>query len=427
MFGFLKPTQFIPQWRRSYARVCQYQRKLFGLSSLPFLSYEATLLYQLLSDLGEIPSLDENQPTCCRLRRLSGSPQADEKVGTYSAAFGVVLAGIKLDDDVRDSGRLAMRILRRKYRRQVDKARKALDSIAPGSTDAIDSAVESHLKLEASTVSNLDDYLQPTGNGFCSVFAGCSTQHATLLGEVGMHVGKAIIAWDCAVDYERDRIRGEFTPLQSQQDVDASFAKCLRELGHLGWKLPPASVSREVVASVVHRVQNRMRTPTIEPVKLLERWGFIRQRGFTYAGCDGCEAICGITECCGGVAEAGACCGEVGAADATCCASDFACCCVHPNSGAVCYDCGGTTKKEPTAQQQNNSTTTGNKSPYGSYVGQYGIATTLLNPMGQVLINDQTIPAKVSTSRLISEGTYIRVVDADDFGVVVSDTQKLAP
>ena len=73
MFGFLALRQKIPEWRRSYARMCQVQRYLFGLTALPFLSYEATFLYQLAIDLHLPPELDTNSPVCCLLKRLGRS------------------------------------------------------------------------------------------------------------------------------------------------------------------------------------------------------------------------------------------------------------------------------------------------------------------------------------------------------------------
>ena len=39
MFGFLAPQQRIPKWRQAYARIFQFQRQLYGLTSLPFMRY----------------------------------------------------------------------------------------------------------------------------------------------------------------------------------------------------------------------------------------------------------------------------------------------------------------------------------------------------------------------------------------------------
>ena len=83
----------------------------FGVSSLPFLSYESVLLYLLTTGCGLNPGPPETTPTCCRLRtsRLHRE-EPDSRFAQFSAAFEVLLGLIKLDDDVRDEGRLISRL-----------------------------------------------------------------------------------------------------------------------------------------------------------------------------------------------------------------------------------------------------------------------------------------------------------------------------
>ena len=87
MFGFFRPGGRLVRWRQSYARICQTQRRLFGLTSLPFLSYEATLLYQLAIDFGLIPLLPESAPQCCRLGGLRNAGQQQDAGGAEFAAI----------------------------------------------------------------------------------------------------------------------------------------------------------------------------------------------------------------------------------------------------------------------------------------------------------------------------------------------------
>lgn len=148
MFGFLAPRQKIPEWRRSYARVCQVQRHLFGLTSLPFLSYEATFLYQLAIDLNLASPLTDRDPVCCRLRRLDRFRVSHDKAAIFAAAFGMMLAGVKLEDDVHDSGNWFNRSLHWHYRHRILKATKLLASFTPSLPDAVSSAVARHMRLE---------------------------------------------------------------------------------------------------------------------------------------------------------------------------------------------------------------------------------------------------------------------------------------
>ena len=44
-----------------------------------------------------------------------------------------------------------------------------------------------------------------------------------LAGSIGNQIGKAIIAFDCAVDFERDQKKGDFNPLENPEQVQSSL------------------------------------------------------------------------------------------------------------------------------------------------------------------------------------------------------------
>lgn len=429
MFGFLSPRTRLPQWRRSYARVCQHQRALFGLSSLPFLSYEAAFLYQAACDSGLISQLPGSAPTCCKLRRLREAEPDDRSVGRYAAAFGMLLAGIKLDDDVADSGRVGNRLLRWKYRKQVATARSVLDRHSPGLVAQTESIVAEHMRLEAlATPPPLEDYTAPTGRGFGLLFEQLHPGDGTTFRSLGEAIGRAIIAWDCAVDFEFDRIHGHYTPLNSQSDVEDALHFCRLQLATAGWQLPVGSVSRKLLLSVSQRVAARMQqVPRREPTRLLERWGLIREKGFAYAGCDGCEAACAVTECCGGGAE---CCGGIaecaecgGAAGSAGCCAEQPVCCIVPDAACCCGDAyfsccdrASTGDKQPSGTGRKLSG--GNTSMFEPYLGHSG-RSALLDPIGYVEINGEQLAARSESGGIIDAGTVVTVVGTDEFGVVV--------
>jgi hypothetical protein len=84
------------------------------------MSYEAAFLYRLAIDFKLLPELPQSAAQCCRLRRLRNAEDApDFQAASFAATFGVVLAGIKLQDDVQDSGRWFNRLLLAKYQRQI--------------------------------------------------------------------------------------------------------------------------------------------------------------------------------------------------------------------------------------------------------------------------------------------------------------------
>ena len=419
MFGFLKPTGRISEWRQSYARVCQTQRRMFGLTSLPFLSYEATFLYQLAVDSRLIPALSSDAPECCRLRRLRNpEQQPDTAVAEFCAAFGMLLAGVKLQDDADDHGRWHNKFALWKYRQQVQSASHHLEGISQGLTEQIQVILRQHKQSEVSgTATSIEDYCRPTGDGFALLFRSLATLaggSCALFDSIGRHVGHAIISWDCAVDFHQDQIYGEFNPLESAAEADDSLRFCLLELAKLGWALPAEdSVCSQVIQSVSRRVHARLhRTDNhVCRTSMLERWGLVRAKGYQYARCDGCE-ICAVAECgeCGcaaaqGVAEGASCCfsGSPGSP----------CCC----DALCCWGSGCSSNEEKNKETVHPVTTL--PSLYEQFHGRDGIAFGDLNPQGFVMIDEQRLPGRADGGSYIADGTKVRVVKTDPMGVTV--------
>jgi hypothetical protein len=182
-------------------------------------------------------------------------------------------------------------------------------------------------------------------------------------------------------------------------------------LATIGWMLPDGSVSRDVIASVATRVRSRrFAEPIPHPVRRLERWGLLRERGYSYAKCDGCDALCAVGECCECIGGAG----EVAAAGSSC---DFCCCdCFCCASNSSCGDCGPPQKA--TAESAGPKSADG-PTPYAEHHGKHGTADSGLNPSGYVRIGEQRLPAKSHSGTMIASGKPVTVVRTDAFGVSV--------
>lgn len=416
MFGFLSPLRPARKWRQSYARVCQYQHRLFGITSLPFLSYEATFLYQLAVDFRLIPELPEDVVTCCRLRKMRQvEKQPDHKFGSFAAAFGLILAGVKLSDDVQDSNRWFQRLLNWKYRRQIRKAHNFMRLKSPGLLDEIASCLRRHAQLETNpTGATLESAVVPTGDGFSAVFLSAAelfaagsmpTEHSEFsrtFAQIGKHIGRAIISWDCAVDFEHDLMKGHFNPLRTIEEVSGALDMCRLELARAGWLCPPYSVSASVLESVIARVQNRQAAgrPICNPVRL-ERWGLLRQQGFAYARCDGCEALCAGAECVSACPD--------------CCAAGCECVpwmVTDKQCGPRCgHEQPPTTPVSPKPETPDAETI---------FNGLEAVTEGALTPVGFVRMDGQRVPARTSSGQFIATNTRVRVDKLDQFGVHVS-------
>jgi hypothetical protein len=231
MFGFLNPVTHTGTYRQVYARCCQHHQLHYGLRSLPFLSYESIFLFLCwLDSSGASPSVLPQQ-RCCRLRQGGiDSRSLDFAIGQFCAAANLLLARMKLDDDVRDEESLmargAARVLAGDFRR----AQRYFVDMDPHFDATVRRAVEAHLAVEARADRvSLDEYVQPTADAFGYLFRllarvpGMQVDGARL-SALGRCIASAVIAFDCYVDWRRDQQRGSFNPLRSRDDREAAGA-----------------------------------------------------------------------------------------------------------------------------------------------------------------------------------------------------------
>lgn len=266
MFGMLSPARHSLAYRATYARCCQHHRRVNGISALPWLSYEAVLLYQVAADAGAVRVTDLPQVRCCKLRPLPAKTD-DRDVGTFCAHMGSLLASIKVSDDRRDGGGLRSRLLGWLYRRRFAASRAYFRRFDSNFEARVEGFVRDHLRLERPGVPiDLTDYTGPTGAAFGYVFALMArllaTQgHEGLLRSLGERIGAAIIAFDCAADRDRDRRRGDFNPLPDGPEAiqialalsgeKLRLARCLCEDA-----FGPGSLAAQTLRGVSDRVSN---------------------------------------------------------------------------------------------------------------------------------------------------------------------------
>lgn len=340
MFGFLRGSNCDRLYRQAYARCCQAQHRNLGVTSLAFLSYEGVFAYVLSIDAGWTPRPEPDGPLCCRLRKAPRrGTVSDDPAARFAAAVGLTLAAVKLEDDVRDRRSWVAHLALWWYRRAFDGVRATLESWRPEITQRLMAAIADHLQLEQSAGPlAIAEYVEPTARAFGELFSVLPTacgrpadSRQSAIRDIGADVGRAIIAFDCAVDWRWDRARGDFNPLPDEDAVEESrrfavsclvraAARCRREFGE-------AACSARVLEAVNRRVQavSSVRDwPSCERTQ--ERWGLRRELGFTYAKCDGgCD--CGGCDCVG----------------CDCSGCDFSGCggCEVVHCGDPCVACGG--------------------------------------------------------------------------------------
>ncbi|QDU57258.1 DUF5685 family protein [Aeoliella mucimassa] len=428
MFGFMRGNRSDTTYRQVYAACCQAQRRHFGLTSLFFHSYEAIFLYLLAIDAQACDSPPDTAVTCCRLRnRLDSWPGFDVERARFGNAFALILAATKLDDDVRDDRSLVARLLRWRLRRPIAESRDYFSHLDPQFEHVVADFIAQHLRLErtADEPLSIEDYCAPTANAFGYFFQLFAEQLAAdstvrdAVQQIGSSIGAAILSFDCAVDYARDRQRGSFNPLANTRDVQRALDYSLHCLAEAGWRCTqtfgPAAATGRVVRAVFDRVAHRQAALLAPPsIKKRKRRGLLTtyrayRRGFCVCDCGGCDGPGCDGGCDGGCCDAPG--GDALGGDA----SNIDC--------LICVDCCGgcnpgdlrdsKRKNSPTMPLESNS-----PSSPSPMVGMTAFTFGPLNPSGYISLGGKTVPAR-SRGEWIGDDTEVQVIAEDSFGLIV--------
>lgn len=414
MFGFLRSAPDHLAWRRAYSRCCQGVRREHGLRAVPWLSYESVALYLAASDLGGIPRPPESWPTCCKLRagrNLSSAP--DAVVLRYCAAAGLLLLGVKLEDDVRDSGSWAARLIRWNLRKPIRRAGATLNGFDAGLTDRLAACVGDHLALERTgDEASLPETVRPTAAGFGHLFAGLAgalppqrrAESRDALRSLGERIGAAIIRHDCAVDREADLKQGEFNPLRSPEESEAALDDAIDDLTTAAreWREfagPQAELSR-LLEHRVDVIARTVRSPEQECRARLEHAGLVRAPQSAYASANPCGLL-EVLECC---------------FDRNPCWAD----CLLPSGRSSGCGCCLTDCCTPCDDLCGTSNTTGGPDDDSTspLVGMTGKCLTALKPSGMIRIAGVRRRAEAQGEHL-PKGTRVVVIAAESFGLLV--------
>ena len=402
MFGFLRGSRQDLLYRQVYAGCCSFQHRTMGVASLAFLSYEATFLYLMAIDSGAAASPAPCHVTCCKLRRGGKSIYEVEPALAHDcSAFALLLAAVKLADDIADDRSWLARLAQWKLRRQLAAAQAHLEATHTGLGAAMQQHLAEHAAMEQCSVPMpLERYVTPTAEAFGEMFSRFvdilpaeQADRSELFRSVGEAIGASIIAFDCAVDFPLDKKRNQFNPLANPREVERALTYCQRRLAEAGWLCREAfgenSACAGVLSTVFARVSQRLDRPArciqsrsiwqklARPGRPQVRMGFCDCCDCCY--CPGSDACCDINEVLSG--------------EAMCCCCD---CCIAP------FDRGKSKKSD---------------SPR-NVVGKVGIASSTLAPEGVVMIDGQRYPAR-SMEGTIEELISVEVVSQDSFGLTV--------
>jgi hypothetical protein len=273
VFGFMKPQCESAAYRRLYARCCQHLRANYGLLALPFHSYESLVLYSALADaqVFQVEALPAQQ--CCRLRRAHDLDRSDDAgAGRFCSSLSILLADIKLSDDKRDARSYIARGYHWLLGHRIKSARAWFSRFDAAFNDQVNGFVEAHLATEdADATISIEDYCIPTADAFSYVFglspAAVSCDHLRkFFATLGREIGTALIAFDCAMDWEADLRSGSFNPLRDGEQAREGLVLSIKALQRAEeaclLQFGPASSTASIASSVRRRIATLVGAPT---------------------------------------------------------------------------------------------------------------------------------------------------------------------
>lgn len=311
MFGFLSPEKQSIIYRSAYSRCCQFQRSESGLVSLPFLSYESVFLYVFWMEATSQDPEGLPRQRCCRLARLDRDAEIDDAaIGEFCAKLSMLLAHTKLQDDIRDSSSLRARIATVLMSKSFRGSRRYFEGLESGFATTVEGMIRTHLNLEAGGDRiEIARYTQPTAEAFSFVFRQAAklprmTEYEELLGQLGEQIGGALIAFDCAADWARDRRRGEFNPLMDWSEVEGSIQYSCSRLLAAESACQEAFGGDSLAASVIRgaregiRIEDRSNCPAIQHLPIRRRIAAMGGVSSVLLGNSDSDSCCGAA-CCG--------------------------------------------------------------------------------------------------------------------------------
>lgn len=227
MFGYLqvqKSELLVREWeayRSVYCGLCKQMGKDYSFLTRLSLSYDCTFYAMLLMSLHRsCKGFDNGRCTFNPLKKCRFARCADSAY-SKAAAFSVISAFYKLQDDLSDSGffkRLLVRLVKPFFSRWHKKAAKhypELETLAA-------QMMQAQQQAEQDSACGIDAAAHPTGDMLGSVLrleAQDAVQERVFY-EFGYQIGRWIYLMDAADDLDDDVKRGGFNPFRNYTGDD---------------------------------------------------------------------------------------------------------------------------------------------------------------------------------------------------------------
>jgi len=220
MFGYVMASvgelskEAQKRYQSVYCGICRSIRQQASNRARLTLSYDMAFLALLLMSLYE-PE-ESGGSRACKLHPLHPRPWTDNEFIRYGADMNVALAYYKALDDFRDEGKTGAKLLAKTLEQDCRQIRQRY----PRQCGAIEECIGQLSRLEAENCPNPDEPAGCFGRLMGELLVYHEDMWADTLRQVGMALGRYIYLADAAVDYRKDRKKGNYNPFLAMEAAE---------------------------------------------------------------------------------------------------------------------------------------------------------------------------------------------------------------
>ena len=189
-----------------YCGVCRQIRNVASNKARLGLSYDMAFLALLLMSLYEPEETGGDH--ACMLHPIARRPWIDNEYIRYAADMNVVLAYYNCIDDYDDEGKWTAKVMSQVFAPSLPCLKEAY----PRQCGAVEQCLDRLRQLEKEGCQNPDEPASCFGKLMGELLVYREDMWADTLRQMGMALGRYIYLADGAVDYRRDRRKGQYNP-----------------------------------------------------------------------------------------------------------------------------------------------------------------------------------------------------------------------
>ena len=229
MFGLVRPymndltEEEKARYKAVYCGLCRALNEKYGLAGRMGLNYDMTFLIILLDSLYE--PQEQTKDAFCPPHPVKKHRETKSEFTDYAADMTVALTYYKALDDWMDegskTGKVYSGLLKRSYQQVKERW--------PRQCEAIEKSLDALHEVEKDEAAQPERAADLSGRMLADIFAVKEDFFQRQMAGLGYFLGKFIYMMDAAIDYEDDRKKGCYNPLNGMNVTPEEALEILRQ------------------------------------------------------------------------------------------------------------------------------------------------------------------------------------------------------